>query len=165
MDENDTFHLGTFDAVRGNFAAASGRGSPFHSLEGKSDNTSLHKRFSIVIAFIASLFFCLGSAELKSGKIRELSGTYWDGNASLKRFFVSLKADYLCGALALCVAFFLQFLANVPGEVPSETLIKDPKLGAAIAVLSGLVVGGAFWLYRSWVINKLHKELAASPKE
>ena len=34
LDENDYFHLGTFDAVRGNFAAASGRGSPFHSLEG-----------------------------------------------------------------------------------------------------------------------------------
>ena len=32
LDENDTFHLGTFDAVRGNFAAATGRGSPFHSL-------------------------------------------------------------------------------------------------------------------------------------
>ena len=32
LDENDTFHLGTFDAVHVNFAAASGRGSPFHSL-------------------------------------------------------------------------------------------------------------------------------------
>ena len=32
LDENDTFHHGTFDAVRDNFAAASGRGSPFHSL-------------------------------------------------------------------------------------------------------------------------------------
>ena len=31
--ENDTFHHGTFDAVRDNFAAASGRGSPFHSLD------------------------------------------------------------------------------------------------------------------------------------
>ena len=32
LDENDTFHLGNFDAARGNFAATSGRGSPFHSL-------------------------------------------------------------------------------------------------------------------------------------
>ena len=32
LDENDTFHLGTFDAVRGNFAATSGRRNPFHSL-------------------------------------------------------------------------------------------------------------------------------------
>jgi len=32
LDENDTFHLGTFDAACGNFAAPSGRGSPFHSL-------------------------------------------------------------------------------------------------------------------------------------
>ena len=32
VDENDTSHFGTFDAVRGNFAASSGRGSPFHSL-------------------------------------------------------------------------------------------------------------------------------------
>jgi hypothetical protein len=34
FDENDTFHHGTFDAVRGNFTAPSGRGSPFHSLGG-----------------------------------------------------------------------------------------------------------------------------------
>jgi hypothetical protein len=120
---------------------------------------------SIVIAFVASLFFCLGSAELKSRKIGELSGTYWGGNASLKRFFVSLKADYLCGALALCVAFFLQFLANVPGEIPSEPLFKEPKFGAGIAVLGGMAIGGAFWLYRSWIIKKLHKELAASAEE
>ena len=33
IDENDSFHLGTFDAVCGNFAAPSGRGSPFRSLE------------------------------------------------------------------------------------------------------------------------------------
>ena len=32
LDENDTFHLGTFDAVRGNFAAPSGRRSPFYLL-------------------------------------------------------------------------------------------------------------------------------------
>ena len=33
LDENDYLHLGTFDAVCDNFAAASGRGSPFHSLD------------------------------------------------------------------------------------------------------------------------------------
>ena len=32
LDENDYFHLGTFDAVRGNFPAAQERGNPFHSL-------------------------------------------------------------------------------------------------------------------------------------
>ena len=32
FDENNYFHHGTFDAVRGNLPAPSGRGSPFHSL-------------------------------------------------------------------------------------------------------------------------------------
>jgi len=32
IDENDSFHLGTFDAVCANFAAPSGLGSHFHSL-------------------------------------------------------------------------------------------------------------------------------------
>lgn len=32
LDENVHFHLGTFDAVHGNFPAPSGRGNPFHSL-------------------------------------------------------------------------------------------------------------------------------------
>ena len=32
LDENDTFHLGTFEAACGNFTSPSGRGSPFHSL-------------------------------------------------------------------------------------------------------------------------------------
>ncbi|WP_124706218.1 hypothetical protein [Sulfuriferula multivorans] len=32
FDEIDNFHHGTFDAVRGYFAAPVGRGSPFHSL-------------------------------------------------------------------------------------------------------------------------------------
>lgn len=32
IDENDSFHLSTFDASYGNFAAPSGRRSPFHSL-------------------------------------------------------------------------------------------------------------------------------------
>lgn len=32
IDENNSFHLGTFDAVCGNFAAPSGRGSLFYSL-------------------------------------------------------------------------------------------------------------------------------------
>jgi len=38
LDENDTFHLGTFEAVCGNFTAPSGRGSPFHSLAIAKDN-------------------------------------------------------------------------------------------------------------------------------
>ena len=33
LDENDTFYHGTLDAVCGNFAAASGRGSPFYLLD------------------------------------------------------------------------------------------------------------------------------------
>lgn len=43
LDENDTIHLGTFVAVRGNLTAPSGRGSPLHSLgyvHGKQRNSN-----------------------------------------------------------------------------------------------------------------------------
>ena len=46
FDENNYFHHGTFDAVRGNLSAPSGRGSPFHSLGESSMETC---KFNTVI--------------------------------------------------------------------------------------------------------------------
>jgi hypothetical protein len=121
--------------------------------------------FSIVLAFVASLFFCLGSANLKVKDIDNFSGTYWGGNASLRSFFVSLKADYLCGAFALMFAFLLQILANAPGGIPPTPLFQNPNLGSGLAILMGAAVGGLFWAYRSWVIKSIHKAIAESAKE
>ena len=115
---------------------------------------------SIGIAFIASLYFCIGSAELKKSNIKTLSGTYYGGNNSLRNFFVSLKADYLCGAFCLCIAFLLQFFSNVPGEVPAKVLFQDPKAGAGYAALASFGVGLCFWFYRKWVIKKMNEQLA-----
>jgi hypothetical protein len=120
--------------------------------------------FSIVLAFVASLFFCLGSARLKVSDIDSFSGTYWGGNASLRSFFVSLKADYLCGAFALMFAFFLQILSNAPGGLPSVPLFQNPNLGSAVALLAGAAAGGVFWVYRLRVMKSITKTIAESAK-
>jgi len=115
---------------------------------------------SIVLAFVASLFFCLGSAEMKAKDIGKLAGTYWNSNPHLRNFLISLKADYLCGALTLCFAFFLQFFANVPGMVPTEPIFISVPVGTLIAVIVGAVFGGLVFAYRQRVKTRLNKFLS-----
>jgi len=115
---------------------------------------------SIVLAFVASLFFCFGSAEMKSKDIGTLAGTYWDSNPHLRAFLVSLKADYLCGAFALCFAFLLQFFANIPGTIPTEPMFISVPSGAMLAASVGAVFGGLLYAYRRWVVHTLNKQFA-----
>jgi hypothetical protein len=120
---------------------------------------------SIVLAFVASLFFCLGSAEMKPKDIGTLAGTYWDSNPHLKAFLISLKADYLCGAFALCLAFFLQFIANIPGTIPTEPIFISVPFGAVLAVFVGAVFGCLLYLYRKWVVSTLNKQFTSEYSE
>ena len=116
--------------------------------------------FSIVVGFIAALFFCVGSALLTRKTIGELAGTYWDSNPHLGKFLRALKAEYFCGGLGLCLTFFLQFLASVPGVLPDIQLFGG-VVGAAIsALVAGSIVGGLLLHLR----RKLLAQLAsASP--
>ena len=114
----------------------------------------------IVLGFVAGVFFCVGAAEMKASQIRELAATHWDANPNVTRFFVALKSDYLCGGLALCLAFVIQFVSAVPGELPSKVLFERPGSGAFAAFALAAAVGGLLWLYRHRVINRLNSELA-----
>ena len=120
---------------------------------------------SMVLAFVASLFFCLGSAEMKSKNIGDLAGTYWGSNPHLRAFLISLKADYRCGAFALCFAFLLQFFANIPGMIPSEPVFVSVLGGALLAVFVGAVFGGFLFVYRRYVVRKLSKQFDTGADE
>ena len=121
---------------------------------------------SILTGLVAGLFFCLGSAELRSGAIRTLAGTYWDHNPHLRAFLVALKADYLCGAIALCLTFLLQFFAAVPGILPSAVWFAVPIWGTLAALALGGIFGSLlYFVGRPYVIRKLNAEFTASAAE
>ena len=120
---------------------------------------------SVVLAFVASLFFCFGSAEMKGAQITALAGTYWDSNPHLRAFLISLKADYLSGALLLCLAFGLQFFANVPGFFPAGPELFSARVGALLAALIGGAVGGGFYLYRRSVAKSLGQQFTEPPAQ
>ena len=118
--------------------------------------------FSVVVGFIAALFFCVGSALLTRNSIGELAGTYWDSNPHLAKFLRALKAEYFCGGLALCLTFLLQFVANLPGLLPDTQLFERAAPAAIFALIAGVAVGGLLMLVR----HKLLAQLAgASPPQ
>jgi hypothetical protein len=113
---------------------------------------------SLVVGFVAGLFFCVGSAKLNRSAIGELAGTYWDSNPHLANFLRVLKAEYLCGGIALCATFFLQFIANISGVLPERVLVADASWGAVLALGSGAILG----LVLLWLRRHLVAQLAAS---
>lgn len=111
--------------------------------------------FSIVVGFIAALFFCVGSALLTRKSIGELAGTYWDSNPHLANFLRVLKAEYFCGGLALCLTFLLQFVANVTGLLPDIQLFEGVVPAAISALIAGSIVGGLLLLARRRLLAQL----------
>ncbi|MDK2126219.1 hypothetical protein [Parachitinimonas caeni] len=102
---------------------------------------------------------------MKAKNINTLADTYWDANPHLRKFLVSLKADYLSGALVLCSAFFIQFIANVPGTVPAEPVFISSAAGALLAAAVGAAVGGLFYGYRLWVIRSIERQFALDEEQ
>jgi hypothetical protein len=113
---------------------------------------------SVVIGFVGALFFCVGSANLDRKSIGALAGTYWDENPHLANFLRVLKAEYLCGGIALYLTFVLQFVAAVPGLLPEGLAFEQPWFGAVVAVLVGAGSGGVL----VWVRARLIAQLAAT---
>ena len=114
---------------------------------------------SVVIGFVAALFFCLGSLMLTRKEIGDLSGTSWNENTSLAKFLLSTKAEYLCGGVALATAFVLQFLSSIPGLVSERLLSPSATVGAILA----LGVGGSFGALLFWLRSRLRAQFAAGP--
>jgi hypothetical protein len=111
--------------------------------------------FSVVVGFIAALFFCVGSALLTRKSIGALAGTYWDSNPHLANFLRVLKAEYFCGGAALCFAFLLQFIANVPGLLPDIQLFGGVAPAVISALIAGIFVGGVLLLVRRKLLAQL----------
>ena len=75
LDENNTFHLGTFDAVCGNFTAPSGRVSPFHS-------------FGVKLFFLCSMGYHF-IMQITSGTI--VDGKVVEGKDRVRSQYCSVK--------------------------------------------------------------------------
>ena len=117
---------------------------------------------SVVSGFAAGVYFCLGSASLTSRTIQDLAGTYWDENPHLARFLTATRAEYLCGGLALCFTFILQFTALI-SALPDGALFGSFAVGAAFALAAGIVLFYALWLLRGSLIRRLSQALAQEP--
>ena len=115
---------------------------------------------SLVLGLIGGLFFCVGSAKLDRAAIGALAGTHWDANPHLANFFRVLKAEYLCGGIALCATFFLQFVASVSGILPEAQVVSESWLGAVLALAVGAASGGVLL----WLRARLVAQLAAVPQ-
>ncbi|MGE0356194.1 MAG: hypothetical protein AB7P08_04695 [Burkholderiales bacterium] len=116
---------------------------------------------SLAIGFVAGLYFCVGSAQLNKTTIGALAGTYWDSNPHLANFLRVLKAEYLCGGIALCLTFFLQFVASVPGVVPDRQAFDEPWAGAVLAIVCGGAIGALLLWLRGHLVTQL---AAAAPR-
>jgi uncharacterized membrane protein (GlpM family) len=117
---------------------------------------------SVVSGFVAGVYFCLGSASLTSRTIHNLAGTYWNENPHLARFLTATKAEYLCGGLGLCFTFALQFAALV-SALPGGAIFGSFAVGAASALIAGIVLFTALWLLRGRLIRRLSLALAQEP--
>ena len=111
---------------------------------------------SMVLGLVGGLFFCVGSAKLNRRSIDALAGTYWDANPHLANFLRVLKAEYMCGGIALCGTFVLQFVAASPGILSDCAVFDQTWLGAIVAVL----VGGGLGLLLLWLRKRLIAQLA-----
>lgn len=109
---------------------------------------------SVVSGFVAGMFFCVGSAFLGAGTIQTLAGTYWDENPHLARFLTATKAEYLCGGLALCVTFVLQFIALL-SALPDGAAFSNFSFGAVSALIAGLALFFALWALRGLLIRRV----------
>ena len=123
--------------------------------------TTFVNLLSVVIGFVAALFFCIGSALLTRKAIGELAGTFWNENPHLAAFLRATKAEYFCGGVALCFTFGLQFLANVPGLLPERLLFSNAAVGAVVSLAAGGIVAGLLVLLR----RQLRAQLAAAVPE
>lgn len=106
----------------------------------------------IELGFVAGLFFCLGSSEIKKTDIVNMSATYIEENPYSKVFLINLKADYRCGALALILAFIAQFVAAILGDLPTVQLFETSLLGAVSSLLLAAIGSGLLWGYRRRVV-------------
>jgi hypothetical protein len=114
---------------------------------------------SVVIGFVAALFFCLGAALLTRRSIANLAGTYWDSNPHLGAFLSATRAEYLCGGIALCVTFLLQFFTSIPGALPEGNMFSSIATGASASIAAGLLVAALLWLLR----NRLRAHVTVKP--
>ena len=114
---------------------------------------------SIAIGFVAALYFGLGSAFMSQADISKVSGTMWDENPHFAAFLRTTKAEYRCGSIALCAAFALQFVANVPNLLPSGEAFSSTFAGAVFSLVISSVFGGVLWFWR----GVLRARLAPKP--
>jgi len=78
---------------------------------------------SAVLGFISSLFFIVGSITMTGKNIKMLSGTSWNYNEHIAKALSTQRAQYISGALALCLAFVLQFCSVA---LPKKLLEHTP---------------------------------------
>jgi hypothetical protein len=114
---------------------------------------------SVVIGFVAAIFFCVGSALLTRKAIGDLAGTYWGSNPHFAAFLRATKAEYFCGGIALCTTFALQFLANVPGLLPERAVFSSAAVGVFVSLVVGALAGCLLLLLR----RRIRAQLAVAP--
>ena len=91
---------------------------------------------SAILGFIASLYFIVGSITMSGKSIKMLAGTYWDYNEHIAKALSSQRAQYISGALALCLAFIFQFCSvTLP-----QTILESNHLSYKNSVYSLLLV-------------------------
>ena len=83
-DELWKFHHGTFDAVRGDFAAALGRGSPFHSLAAMRH---LIRQSIFLLLLPISAYADLGSSQVTQAARLAAPRVSWDATSIVRGDF------------------------------------------------------------------------------
>lgn len=124
---------------------------------------------SASLGVAGSLSFAIGVIDQSPRAMALLSTTFWGKNDHIVESFARQKADYLCGAVLILLAFSIQLLPTlVPGlerEVPailSENLAVSALLFTAALLALQRVL--AKWL-TARNIASINAQLSAMAKE
>ncbi len=104
---------------------------------------------ALLSGFLSSVWFIKGTVSLNGETINLLSRTYWDQNPCLEESFARQRAEYILGALFLCLSFSVQLAIHL---IPLKFLLSCPlslenSISCVLDIFFALLLL-SWWIYR-----------------
>ena len=106
------------------------------------------------IGLLSSLFFVVGMIHINTSDIKKIGATIVGSNPHIMKSFASQKAEYICGAILLFVAFGLQLAGNIWSSAQTTQLFETAGQ-AWLAIFVVVVLVGSLSLCLRHVILRL----------
>ncbi|GHA67150.1 hypothetical protein GCM10009007_04670 [Formosimonas limnophila] len=113
---------------------------------------------AIILAFIASVLFCLGSLKMTPEQIKKQSIAYFGYNNDILEALVVTKVNYFIGALMLCISFIMQFFTNIPNLFDNNKLFETQSYAITVICILTISLCCLIYLYQRYKIKETLKQ-------